>query len=183
MTTDLGDLAMSVAKVFAATPATSEAVFALLGDGLRAFDRNWEAAKESLQRALAMMEAERTVVGKIAPARGGLAPWQARKVEAFIDAEVDRPITTADLARQVRLSPQHFSRAFRQSFGTSPHAFVILRRIARAQHQMLTTKDPLSQIALDCGFADQAHFTRHFHGEIGAPPHAWRRQALGAASR
>ncbi|BCW87532.1 HTH-type transcriptional activator RhaR [Alphaproteobacteria bacterium SO-S41] len=164
--------------------ATADAVFTLLGNGLNDFDRNWEAAKASLSRAYAMLQAEREVsVPANNIARGGLAPWQKRKIEAFVTARLDVSISTAEMAREARLSPQHFSRAFRQSFGTSPHAYVISRRVAHAQHQMLTTSDTLSQIALDCGFADQAHFTRCFHRHLGAPPHAWRQRTLGSAGR
>ena len=160
------------------TAATADAVFALLGDGLKSFDQNWKAAKASLQRAYAMLEAERAGdTAKSVVARGGLAPWQMRKSEAFIMANLDRPFTIARLAQEARLSPQHYSRSFRQSFGESPHAYVSARRVERAKHLMLTTTDALSQIALDCGYADQAHFTRRFHDTVGTPPNAWRREA------
>ncbi len=176
---------MPSAAAISTHTATADAVFTLLGAGLNDFDRNWEAAKASLARAYAMLQAERAVMAPANAniAHGGLAPWQKKKVEALIAARLDGAVSTADMAREVRLSPQHFSRAFRQSFGTSPHAFLIQRRIAQAQQLMLTTRDGLSGIALDCGFSDQAHFTRRFHAAVGMPPHAWRRQALGQAAR
>lgn len=175
---------MPATTTFRTQDATADAVLALIGAGLSDFDRNWDAARASLTRAYAMLQAERSVGVPANPAmRGGLAPWQKRKVEAFVAARLDRRVSTADLAAEARLSPQHFSRAFRQSFGTSPHAYVVARRVAHARHLMLTTTDALCRIALDCGFADQAHFTRHFHAHAGLPPHAWRRQALEPAGR
>ena len=75
----------------------------------------------------------------------------------------------------MRLSPAHFSRAFRTSFGCSPLEYVTRRRMERAQGLMLSTDIPLSQIALDCGFADQAHFSRLFRRVVGESPRVWRR--------
>ncbi len=85
------------------------------------------------------------------------------------------PIRSSELATLVRLSPAHFSRAFRNSFGCSPLEYVTRRRMERAQGLMLSTDTPLSQIALDCGLADQAHFSRLFRRVVGETPRAWRR--------
>ena len=67
-----------------------------------------------------------------------------------------------NLARQVSLSASHFSRAFKTSFGTTPHMYIIRLRLELAQRLMLTTQDSLSQIALLCGLADQAHLSKVF---------------------
>ena len=80
-------------------------------------------------------------------ARGGLAPWQIRKLITYIDVNLDRTITTQCLAEVARLSSFHFCRAFRDSFGDSPHGHVIRRRMERAQGLMLTTGATLGQIA------------------------------------
>ena len=107
--------------------------------------------------------------------RGGLAPWQVRTVRSHIDTNLDSVITTADLATLVGLSKYHFSRAFRESFADSPHAYMMRRRIERAQGLMLKTSEPLATIAISCGLADQAHFTRLFRRFVGSTPGAWRR--------
>jgi AraC family transcriptional regulator len=107
--------------------------------------------------------------------RGGLAPWQVRKVLTHIETHISAPITTAELANLVRLSPFHFSRAFRRSFNDSPHAYLMRRRVERSQGLMLTTTTSLAQIAASCGLADQAHFTRLFRRFAGESPGAWRR--------
>jgi AraC family transcriptional regulator len=107
--------------------------------------------------------------------RGGLAPWQILRVTAHIDSSLQTTITTEDLARIARLSPFHFARAFKQSFGDSPHKYILRRRTERAQGLMLSTDAPLGQIALDCGLADQSHLTRLFQKLVGESPGAWRR--------
>jgi AraC family transcriptional regulator len=107
--------------------------------------------------------------------RGGLAPWQIRKLTTYVDANLDHTITTRCLAEIARLSSFHFCRAFRDSFGDSPHGYVIRRRMERAQGLMLTTNASLGQIAADCGLADQAHFNKLFRKFTGESPGAWRR--------
>jgi AraC family transcriptional regulator len=107
--------------------------------------------------------------------RGGLAPWQVCRVLTHIEAHLGARITTAELANLVRLSPFHFSRAFKRSLNDSPHAYLMRRRVERAQGLMLTTTTPIAQIALSCGLADQAHFTRLFRRFAGESPRAWRR--------
>lgn len=107
--------------------------------------------------------------------RAVLAPWQARRVAAHIDAHLSQNLRLTDLAAIARLSSSYFSRAFKGSFGQAPHAFIIERRIVRAQQEMLAADEPLSQIAIACGFADQAHLSRAFRRLTGRTPHAWRR--------
>jgi len=114
--------------------------------------------------------------------RGGLAPWQARIVKTHIDTHLDGNLRTKDLARIVQLSSFHFCRVFRVSFGNSPHTYVTRRRVERAQGLILTTQLPLSQIASDCGFADQAHFTKIFRRLCGESPGEWRRTRLGGTN-
>jgi AraC family transcriptional regulator len=145
-----------------------------------------ESAEVSLQRANALLSfspseaisrgpLEETVKLPIEPIRGGLAPWRIRRVTVHIEMNLDTTVRTKDLAALVELSSFHFCRAFRDSFGDSPHAYVTRRRIERAQGLMLTTNASLSQIAMDCGLADQAHFNRLFRRSVGESPGAWRR--------
>ena len=108
--------------------------------------------------------------------RGGLAPWQAKRVAAYIEANISLSLRVPDLAGIVQLSLGHFFRAFRVSFGQPPLAYVKARRIRHAQVLMLNTREPLSQVALHCGMYDQAHFTRVFRKVVGISPSVWRRQ-------
>jgi transcriptional regulator GlxA family with amidase domain len=107
--------------------------------------------------------------------RGGLAPWQLRRVTAHIESHLGGPITTKDLATIAKVSTYHFTRAFRESVSETPHEYVMRRRVERAQGLMLTTNIALGGIAIDCGFADQAHFNKLFRRFAGESPGAWRR--------
>jgi AraC family transcriptional regulator len=110
--------------------------------------------------------------------RGGLAPWQVRRVTTHIEANLDGTIRIKDLAALIKLSPSHFSRAFKRDFADSPHRYLMRRRLERAQGMMLKTNASLGQIAGDCGFADQAHFNKLFRRLVGESPRAWRRARL-----
>jgi AraC family transcriptional regulator len=109
-------------------------------------------------------------------ARGGLTPWQMRRVTAHIDTAMGSTIRVGDCARIAQLSVSHFARAFKISFGETLARHVITRRVERVQEMMLFTNDPLSQLAAACGFADQAHLSRTFRSRVGQTPAAWRRQ-------
>ena len=113
--------------------------------------------------------------GATKPGCGGLAPWQIRRVTTYMDDNLADSIRCEDLARVTRLSVSHFMRAFRESFGAPAHAFLMRRRMERAQGLMLTTDTALGQIALECGLADQSHLTRLFRKLVGESPAAWRR--------
>ncbi len=106
---------------------------------------------------------------------GCLAPWQCRRLRAYIDANLSQPLVLSTLADVVSLSTSHFCRAFRQSFGVPPHQFVMQRRLEHAQQLMLSTSESLSSIALSCGLADQSHLTRWFRRSVGQTPAMWRR--------
>jgi transcriptional regulator GlxA family with amidase domain len=147
-----------------------------------ALDDERGTAEESLRRAFdALKEMGGTQAEPKEPvARGGLSPWQIRKVTSHVEANLDRPIRNEELATLVRLNPSHFGRAFRNSLGEPPHEYVIRRRVERAQGLMLSTDASLSDIALDCGLADQSHLTRLFRRIVGESPRAWRRARISA---
>lgn len=135
------------------------------------------SAAARLQRAQAMLHSVDGTSSQHAknPTRRGLAPWQVRKVLAHIEANLGTTLRNKDLAAVARLSEYHFNVAFRNSVGEAPHGYIIRRRVERAQGLMLSTEKTLSEIALECGLADQAHFTRLFRSIVGDSPAAWRR--------
>ena len=104
-----------------------------------------------------------------------LLAWQARKVLDHIDRHITGRVLVADLCALVGRSEAHFSRSFKGTFGYSPHAFVVRRRVELAAKYMLQTDMSLSDIALGCGFADQAHLCKQFRAVTGETPAAWRR--------
>jgi AraC family transcriptional regulator len=122
------------------------------------------------------------VEGAADDGKARLLAWQARKVLDYIDGHITSRVLVTDLCALVRRSEAHFSRSFRGTFGYSPHAFVVRRRVELAAKYMLHTDMSLSDIALGCGFVDQAHLCKHFRVVTGETPAAWRRakRAQGA---
>ena len=112
---------------------------------------------------------------KAADDPGRLLAWQVRKVREYIDAHIAESIRVTDLCALIQRSEGHVSRAFRRTFRASPHAFVIQRRLELAAYYMLETDRCLSEIALACGFTDQAHLCKHFRQATGETPASWRR--------
>ena len=110
----------------------------------------------------------------------GLAPWQERKVQRYVSEHFGRPIRTPELASLVGLSVSQFSRRFRGSFGFPPREYMIRIRLDRAKTLMRQSRAPLSEIALDSGFCDQAHMSRLFHALVGDTPRRWRRNNIAA---
>jgi AraC-like DNA-binding protein len=106
---------------------------------------------------------------------GALAPWQAKRLQTYIQEHLNGRILAADLAELARLSLSHFSRAFRETFGRTPANYIAYCRMRRAQRLMLESTDSLASIALECGLADQSHFTRVFRRVWGVSPGLWRR--------
>jgi AraC family transcriptional regulator len=145
-----------------------------LNEALR--DQRSDAAA-ALQRAKAMLHGDDGTAPLPAEngAQRGLAPWQVRRVLAHIEANLEAQIRNKDLAAIARLSLFHFNVAFRNSVGEAPHGYIIRRRMERAQGLMLSTQKPLSEIAIECGLADQSHLTRLFRRVVGESPAAWRR--------
>jgi transcriptional regulator GlxA family with amidase domain len=107
--------------------------------------------------------------------RGGLAQWQVSRVKALVEARLSDRLSNAELAAVARLSPGHFSRAFRCSLGDTPKAYINRRRIERSKVLMLQTNESLAMIAVACGLADQAHFCRMFRRFENESPSVWRR--------
>jgi len=148
-------------------------LFTALNETLRE-DRG--SAEESLRRAQAILKGVSEHAAPMANSgQPRLAPWQVRRVLAHIDANLDTPIRNKDLAAIARLSAFHFNVAFRNTVGDPPHECVIRRRMERARGLMLFTEKSLSEIAAECGLADQAHLTRLFRRVVGESPAAWRR--------
>jgi AraC family transcriptional regulator len=107
--------------------------------------------------------------------QGQLAPWQLRRVTDYLAAHLAEDVPLQTLSDLVKLSRSYFSRAFKISTGLAPHQWLLQARIGKAKQLLLDTDRPLAQIAIDVGFADQAHFTRTFRREAGESPGAWQR--------
>jgi AraC family transcriptional regulator len=107
--------------------------------------------------------------------RGGLAAWQQRVVVAHIEEHLADPISLATLAQLARLSPFHFCRAFKQSFGVPPHRYHTSRRIDRAKVLLAAPRVSVTEAALQVGFSTTSAFSATFHRVTGHTPSDYRR--------
>lgn len=110
--------------------------------------------------------------------RGGLSPQQMRRATEFLDAHLDGNIVLPQVARECGLSVSHFARAFKQSFRMPPHRWLTHRRVDRARDLLANSREPLADIAIQCGFADQSALNRSFKRIHGSTPGAWRRRTV-----
>jgi AraC family transcriptional regulator len=181
---DVNERAVRAADRDAGHRLGSEALSKLLSVAAATLESDQVAAKACIERAaeLLRLTGQGQPVQAAAAIRGGLAPWQHRNVTAYVATNMGSAVRVTDLAGVARLSPGHFVRAFRKSFGEPPLAHVMRQRIRHAQSVMLSSRAPLSQIALDCGMCDQSHFTRVFRRIVGMNPGLWRRLAGGGGA-
>lgn len=107
------------------------------------------------------------------------SPGRLARVKDTIQAYYAKDLTVADLASAAGLSRAHLTRAFSAAFHMPPHVYLNAVRISQAQ-KLIGLGIPLTMVALECGFADQSHFTRRFKGTIGTTPSAWRRMTKKA---
>lgn len=110
-----------------------------------------------------------------ARAVGGLTAWQERVAKEALAADLATEPALATIAQACGLPVNRFVRAFRQSTGMPPFRWLRAFRVERARDLLLNSQLALAQIAYDCGFADQSHFTRVFTSAVGTTPGAWRR--------
>jgi len=109
------------------------------------------------------------------PIAGGLSTWQTRLAKEVIETHLVGSIGLGELAALCGLRTSQFSHAFRRSVGMAPYQWLVLRRIARAQHLLRYGTSGIADIALACGFADQSHLIRNFKRHVGVSPSRWRR--------
>lgn len=166
---------------YSASGALPAAASRILDEVRGALPHDLAAASISAARLVSLLRESVEVPIRPAISKGGLASWQERKVRGYIEDNLDNTILVEDLADLVSLSAAHFCRAFKKSFSATPHAYIVQRRVMRAQELMRATTSPLSQIALDCGFADQTHLSKLFRRLTGRTPNAWRRAFAVAA--
>jgi AraC family transcriptional regulator len=144
--------------------------------------RHEQPAHGTILEALSLLRRQEDPQSSQEHADGGqqrLLAWQARKVVEHINRHVASRLLVADLCALLQLSEGHFSRSFRGTFGSPPYAFVVRRRVELAARYLLQTDMSLSEIALQCGFADQSHLCRQFRQVMGETPAAWRRAQRG----
>ena len=114
---------------------------------------------------------------QIAPrlVKGGLAPWQEKRAKEMLAGNLGGAMPLQEIADACGLSVNYFSRAFRNSTGLAPHAWLLQARVELAKSMLRKRELSLSTVALACGFVDRSHFSRVFSRRVGLSPAAWRR--------
>ncbi|GGX67834.1 hypothetical protein GCM10007385_41300 [Tateyamaria omphalii] len=134
-----------------------------------------DAMARSLLHYVLVMFRSDTVFEK--PPDGLLSPPMRRHITDFIECHLTVTLTLEDMAREVGLPAWGFARRFKKSFGAPPYAYVQNRRIEKASTLLRHTSLSISDIAVLCGFSDQAHLTRLFRRAFDIPPGEFRRQS------
>ena len=174
--------AFDMLRTAASQPLNDTVLLDLCGSMSTAIDRK-DRCSTYFQRQLilalvAYLLRSRSGAGDaIAGECGGLAPWQVRRAKELMKRDLRRPPAVREIARACGLSANHFSRAFRHSIGIAPRGWLNLERISRAKQLMRTSTLSLADVALECGYADQSHFTRSFSQLAHVSPGRWRRAA------
>jgi AraC family transcriptional regulator len=106
---------------------------------------------------------------------GGLAGWQQKRVASYLEEHLTNDVSLAVLADLVRLSPYHFVRSFKRSFGQPPHRYFTARRMERAKSLLAAPDASITQIAVDLGFSTTSSFSATFHRVTGQTPTSYRR--------
>jgi AraC family transcriptional regulator len=124
------------------------------------------------------LEKSATASAVAAPLRGGLPARKQKLVLDYIEQHLAEEVSLPELARVVRLSPYHFARAFRTSFGMPPHRYHMARRMNCAEELLLGSKLPITQIGVRIGFRETSSFTRAYRKYAGITPSEFRRQRI-----
>lgn len=106
----------------------------------------------------------------------GLAPLQLRRVIDYIQINLAQNLSILDLATLAGISASHFSRAFKRSTGIPPYQYLIQQRIEQAKQLLKQQNVPISDIAIDCGFANQTHLTKVFRQQTGLTPKGYQKR-------
>ncbi|MDQ3921172.1 MAG: AraC family transcriptional regulator, partial [Actinomycetota bacterium] len=105
---------------------------------------------------------------------GGLPEASLRTALDYVGDNLAEGLTLAEIAREVHMSPYHFSRMFKLSTGLSPHQYVMRQRIERAKALLMNTNLPVSVVAREAGFASPSHFAQQFRRLVGVSPKSFR---------
>lgn len=103
-----------------------------------------------------------------------LSPSALRRVQDYIAANLEKPITLDDLARAAGLSKYHFLRAFKADHGKTPMAALRETRLRKATELLIASKASITDIALQCGFTDHGHFSTAFRSHFDESPSRFR---------
>ena len=116
-------------------------------------------------------------------AKGGLAPWQMRRIEDYVAESPDTSLSITLLAELCGISSGHLMRAFKQTTGETVHSYVERLRLTKAQKLLCETNMPLKSIAAALGFSTPSSFSFAFRRATGGTPASFREQLHKAAAK
>ena len=155
----------------------------LLYQGLQHLHHQLVEAPDPLAREVACHLFSRQLLARLTPARWDDRPPQhLQRAAELMQDDSASPLSLSQLSAVAGLTPSHFVRAFSQHYGMTPHAYLLDRRIRHAR-TLLKQGQPLAEVALASGFADQAHFQRQFKRRVAATPGQYRTQLARQAER
>ena len=155
----------------------------LLYQGLQHLHHQLVQAPDPLAREVACHLFSRQLLARLTPARWDDRPPQhLQRAAELMQDDSASPLSLSQLSAVAGLTPSHFVRAFSQHYGMTPHAYLLDRRIRHAR-SLLRQGQPLAEVALASGFADQAHFQRQFKRRVAATPGQYRTQLARQAER
>jgi AraC-like DNA-binding protein len=169
---DLGFSDNHAFRAFSQTMTTDPTLFAGLN---RLYAILVDDDSESMRKESAALTFFSEVQQKLnpAPLPDCDASGQLARAAEFIAENCTRPLKLEDVCKAAELSASHLIRAFKQRYGMTPHAYLINRRIQYSRAQ-LRRGYPIADVALDAGFADQAHLQRTFKRLVAATPGQYR---------
>ena len=110
------------------------------------------------------------------PTMGGLSPTALRRAVERLRSDSDADVSLAALASDAGLSRFHFCRAFKESTGLSPHAWLRQHRLEQAMNMLRDTDASVVSVAAELGYASQTAFAAAFRKLTGETPSDWRRR-------
>jgi AraC family transcriptional regulator len=110
------------------------------------------------------------------PTMGGLSPTALRRAIERLRSDSDADVSLATLASDADLSRFHFCRAFKESTGLSPHAWLRQHRLEQAMNMLRDTDTSIESVARELGYASQTAFAAAFRKLTGETPSDWRRR-------
>lgn len=143
--------------------------------------REWPLLLESASIALVL-----AIIRELSPqattafkaVRYGLSETKHKRVLTYIEDNLHRQITLAELAAVANLSQYHFGRKFKNRLGMTPLQFLANRRVEAAKHRLRSTSESLVEVSMSCGFASQSHFNTVFKKVTGTTPAVYRFDGL-----
>ncbi|MFD3523339.1 helix-turn-helix domain-containing protein [Streptomyces sp. NPDC058653] len=102
------------------------------------------------------------------------------RVRDAMDRDYAQPLDVPALARIAHVSPAHFTRTFRATFGETPHRYLQRRRVERAMFLLRETDRGVTDICFEVGFSSPATFSRTFRDIVGRPPRTYRKEVAAA---